>query len=94
MNRGFENGLFRFIRICVTRDLAVFYPVYPCRILLGKFGVMCDHDYEPVFCDIFEKLHHLDACVRVKGARRLIRKKDIRIVHKRSCYSDTLHLPA
>ncbi len=55
---------------------------------------MRDHDDKSVFGNFLEKLHNLNTCLGVECARRLVCKKNIRLVYKRSCDSNSLHLTA
>ena len=55
---------------------------------------MRNHYDQTVFCDLFKKIHDLDTGLCIKCARRLVRKKDIRVVNESSRNSDSLHLSA
>ena len=74
--------------------LAVHKADYPCRIPLGKLGVMGDHYNEPVFGYLLEQIHYLNAGLGVKRARRLVGKQYLGVVDQRSGDSHTLHLTA
>ncbi len=52
------------------------------------------HYYKAVFGDLLYKLHYLHGCLAVKGARRLVGEKYLRIVHECASYCYTLHLTA
>ena len=55
---------------------------------------MRDHDDQPVACDLFQKLHDLQAGLAVQRARRLVREDDVGIVDESTRDGDTLHLSA
>ena len=55
---------------------------------------MRDHNDQLFLCYFLEKLHYLNAGVRVERARGLVGKKDLGIVHESAGYCDSLHLSA
>ena len=62
--------------------------------MVGKFGVVRDHDDEPLARDLFDELHDLHARLRIERARGFVRKEDIGIIDERARNGDALHLPA
>ena len=82
------------IRICVVGHFAVKQADDAGAVLLGKVGVVRDHDDEFVLRDLFEDLHDLHAGHGVKRARRFVGKQDIGIVDQRPRDGHALHLPA
>lgn len=63
-------------------------------ILLGKLGVVRNHDDKSVFCDFFEDIHYLNARCAVESAGRFVGEDNIGIVNDSSRDSYTLHLSA
>ena len=59
-----------------------------------QLRIVRDHDHQPLPCDLFDQIHDLNAGFSIQRPRRLIRKQDLRIVHKRPCDRNPLHLPA
>ena len=62
--------------------------------MLGKLGIVSYHDYETVVSYFLEKLHYLNARVRIKRTRGLVGKKNIGVVYECACDSNSLHLTA
>ena len=95
MNRcGCIRICFRFKGIAVSCYASVLNSDYSGRIFFGKLRVVCNHDNQTVFCDLFEEVHDLYARLCIERARRLVCKKDLGVVYKGSCNSDSLHLAA
>ena len=55
---------------------------------------MSYHNYETVVSYFLEKLHYLNARVRIKRTRGLVCKENIGVVYQRTRDSDSLHLTA
>ena len=55
---------------------------------------MSYHNNKPVLRNLFKKLHHLNTCLAVKRPCGFIGKEDIRVIYKRSCNGNSLHLSA
>ena len=82
------------IRHSVADDFAVQKADYARGILLGKFGIVRDHYDEPVFGNLFQKLHYLNARDRIERARRFVRENYFGVVYKRAGYRHPLRLTA
>ena len=63
-------------------------------VLLGKLGVVRDHNDQLLFGDLTKDLHDLHAGLRVKRTRRLVGEQDIGIVDQRTRDCHALHLTA
>ena len=95
MNRLWCIGiLFRIESITVVDYLTVLYPYDPGCVIFSKFRVVGNHDNKSVFCDLLKKVHDLDARLGIECARRLICKKDLRVIYKSSRNGNSLHLTA
>ena len=95
MNRLWCIGiLFRIESIAVVDYLTVLYPNDPGSIIFSKFRVVGNHDDQTVFCDLFKKVHDLDARLGIECTRRLVCKKDLRVIYKSSRNGNSLHLTA
>ena len=55
---------------------------------------MGHHDDQTVLGDLFEKLHHLEAGLRIQRAGGLVRQEDFRVIDQGPGDGDALHLPA
>ena len=94
MLRLFQLILVRLVRITVIHDFAITQLHDTGRIFFRQFGVVCDHNYQAVFCYLLQKLHNLNAGFGIQCACRLVSEKNIRVVHQRTGNCHTLHLTA
>ena len=67
---------------------------YPRGILLGKLGIMRDHNDQSLAGYLLHKIHDLHACRGIECSCRFIRKQYLRIVHESAGYRDALALSA
>ena len=81
-------------RIRITCNMSVLQINDPCRILLGQFRVMRNHDNKAVLGNFLQKIHDLDACFRVQRSGRFIRQQDVRIIDQSTRDRNSLHLAA
>ncbi len=85
--------LFR-VRISVAHDFAVEKANDTRGVLLGKFGVVRDHNNEFFLGNLADKVHDLHARGGVERARRLVGKQNFRFVHERTRDCHALALSA
>ena len=78
----------------VALQFAVQHPDDAGGILLGQRRVVGDHDDQPVFADLLEQLHDLDACFGVQRAGGLVGQDDVGVVDDGPGNGHPLHLPA
>ena len=90
-----ERGVFLLAYGIGILDYLAVKKSYNSRgILLCKLGVVGDHNNKSLSRDLTDKLHYLHAGDRVKRARRLVGKKYLGLVYKRTCDSNSLALTA
>ncbi len=63
-------------------------------VLVGKVGVVRDHDDQAVLGDLLEQVHDLHGGGGVKGAGGLVGKEDLRVVDEGAGDGHALHLAA
>ena len=92
MFRCVKRFLLQDIGVGIVYNLTIAKPYNTIGVLLGQFWIVCDHDDQPILGDLFQKIHHLDAGIRVQGARRFIRQKNIWIIDQGAGNGHALHL--
>ena len=65
-----------------------------CRIFFSKLGIMGNHNNQPILGYFLEYFHYLYTGFGIQCTCRLISQNYIRIIYKRSCNWNTLHLSA
>jgi hypothetical protein len=78
----------------VRDDLAVLQADDAGGVLVGKLGVVRDHDHEAVGGDLLQQVHDLDAGLGVEGTGGLVGQDDGRVVHEGARDGHALHLAA
>ena len=91
---AFRDRLLFVIGLCIALDLTVQQADDARCILLGKIGVVCDHNDKAIFRNLLEQIHDLHARFGIERTGRLIGQQDFRIVDQRTRDRDTLHLTA
>ena len=94
VHRRRDGCSIRLIGHGVGADDAVLQVDDAGRIALGQLRVVGDHDHQPVFGDLFQQLHDLDAGLAVQSAGRFVGQQDVRVVHQGAGDGHALHLTA
>ena len=81
-------------RVGVAYDLSVLETHGAVGILIGKFGVVSDHDDKTIRGHFFQEVHDLNGSLGIQSAGGLVRKQDLGVVDERSRDRDALHLSA
>ena len=78
----------------IADDQAVFEFHDARGVHFGEFGVVRDHDDQPLARDLFDQIHDLNARFRIQCARRLVGKQYFGVVDECARDGHALHLPA
>ena len=94
VHRRGQGSSVRFKGVGVGADNAVLQSDDAGGVLFGQFGVVSDHDHQPVLRHGLEQLHDLNAGIAVQRAGGFICQQDIGVVHQCAGNGDALHLTA